>query len=305
MNAAQRGFLLLTSHLGDPQAKPLTVAQFRHLTGCIRALAPETQDRELCTQDLTKLGYSAPAADNILFLMSRQQQLHFYLSQADRAGITCLTRAHEDYPGVLRTRLGLDCPGCLWLKGDASLLQKPAIALVGSRELRPANHAFAALAGREAARQGYVLISGNARGADRTAQNACLEAGGQVISVIADNLDCCKRTDGILYISEDGFDLPFSAIRALSRNRLIHTLGRITLVAQCTCGTGGTWSGTLQNLRHSWSPVFCLNDGSAGIEQLHDRGAALIFPEQLSSLASLQPPAPTLFDLADAKNSIQ
>ena len=31
MNGKERGFLLLTSHLGDPERKPLTVAQFRQL----------------------------------------------------------------------------------------------------------------------------------------------------------------------------------------------------------------------------------------------------------------------------------
>lgn len=296
MNAPQRGFLLLTSHLGDPQSKPLTVAQFRRLIGIIRALEPETQDREMVAADLIRLGYSASAAENILQLMSRQQQLNWYLSQADLAGISCLTRAHGEYPGILRNRLGLDCPGCLWLKGEKSLLQKKAVSLVGSRELRPDNQAFAAQVGEQAARQGYVLVSGNARGADRTAQEACLQAGGQVISVIADRLDGYKCRENVLYISEDDFSSPFSAPRALSRNRLIHALGRITTVAQCTYGKGGTWSGTTQNLRHGWSPVFCFRDGSHAANELQDRGACLIGAEQLSDLQALQGAEISLFD---------
>ena len=31
MNNKERGFLLLTGHLGNPERKPLTVAQFRNL----------------------------------------------------------------------------------------------------------------------------------------------------------------------------------------------------------------------------------------------------------------------------------
>lgn len=296
MTAAQRGFLLLTSHLGDPQSKPLTVAQFRRLIGIIRALEPETQDREMEAADLIGLGYSAPAAENILMLMSRQQQLNWYLSQADCAGITCLTRAHEAYPGLLRTRLGLDCPGCLWLKGEEALLQRKAVSLVGSRQLHPDNQKFAAQVGRQAAEQGYVLVSGNARGADRTAQEACLQAGGQVISVIADRLDDCKRTENVLYICEDDFTMPFSAPRALSRNRLIHALGQMTFVAQCTYATGGTWNGTTQNLRHGWSPVFCFDDGSQAAGELENRGAVLIGMDRLSRLDTLHSPTVSLFD---------
>ena len=40
MTGAERGFLLLCCHLGDPQRRPLTVAQFRKnvaATGCIHA----------------------------------------------------------------------------------------------------------------------------------------------------------------------------------------------------------------------------------------------------------------------------
>ena len=97
-----------------------------------------------------------------------------------------ISRVGEEYPQSIHNRLGLDAPGCLWSRGDLELLQKPAVALVGSRDLAPDNLAFAKEVGRQAARQGYVLVSGNARGADRAAQDSCLEAGGEVIAIVAD-----------------------------------------------------------------------------------------------------------------------
>ena len=189
----------------------------------------------------------------------------------------------------VRKRLGLDAPGCLWAKGNTDILKSQTVSLVGSRELREDNRCFAETVGREVARQGYTLVSGNARGADKTAQDACLEAGGRVISIVADELQKYSLTENVLYLSEDGFDLPFSALRALSRNRVIHALGYITIVAQCNGQNGGTWDGTLKNLQNNWSPVFCFDDGSATVLELEQLGATSIALKDLSDFGALQP----------------
>ena len=246
-------------------------------------------------EDVVALGYDRETAIRIVDLLSQQEQLQWYLKQASKAGVVPVSRISDQYPIVLRERLGLDCPGCLWLKGNADLLQKPAVSLVGSRVLQEENAAFAREVGRQAARQGRVLISGNAKGADRTAQDACLEAGGEVISIVADTLTDQKADEHILYISEDGFDLPFSGLRALSRNRLIHAMGKITLVAQCTYEKGGTWDGTKANLKKGYSPVFCFQDGSRGVEALLDRGALPVSAEQLNDFSKLCPERSSLF----------
>lgn len=296
MRAAERGFLLLTSHLGDPQSKPLSVAQFRTLTQRMRAAEKSSEARELCLKDLISLGYNGEMAAHILKLLSRQDELEYYVNQAGLRDCYPITRISRLYPMSLRNQLGLDCPGCLWAKGDSSLLERPAVALVGSRDLRPENHAFAREAGRQAALQGYVLISGNARGADRTAQESCLENGGQVICIVAESLSSCTDCPGVLYVSEDGFDVSFSAIRALSRNRLIHAMGKLTFVAQCTKGKGGTWSGTVQNLRSGLSPVFCFQDGSDGAQALCQMGASPIDIYDLSDFSKLNHTIISMFD---------
>lgn len=296
MKAGERGFLLLTSHLGDPESKPLSVAQFRSLSGRVQAMERPAGNRELTAEDLLALGYGAEQAAHILWLLSRQEQLDYYVNQAGRTDCYPITRVSRSYPSVFRKRLGMDCPGCLWAKGDSTLLERPAISLVGSRELREENLHFAREVGRQAAKQGYVLVSGNARGADRAAQESCLENGGQVISIVADSLKKCQDRAGVLYLSEDGFDLCFSSIRALSRNRLIHAMGALTLVAQCSDGKGGTWSGTVQNLRQNYSPVFCFQDGSQGIRKLLQMGAFPIDIFDLTDIADLLKQRISFFD---------
>lgn len=288
MNGRERGFLLLTSHLGDPSRKVLTVPQLRVLAQAVTGSAIPEGEGEVGERDLMDLGFNRPSAQRILQLLSEEERLDWYLNEGGRNDCLPLTRVSAGYPRKLRIRLGLDSPGCLWVKGDLTLLKTPAISLVGSRELRKENLAFAVEAGRQAALQGFTLISGNARGADTAAQEACLEAGGKVISIVSDRLTDHPLRKNVLYISEDGYDLAFSAQRALSRNRLIHALGQCVLIAQCTLGKGGTWDGTLKNLKDNWSPVFCFQDNSEAVEQLLQMGANSICCEDLSELSDLK-----------------
>ena len=296
MTPGERGFLLLTSQLGNPERKVLTVAQLRTLATRVRALPRSVADRELEPEDLRAMGFSGELAGRIMALLDEEELLDHYLSRGARAGCVPLTRVTAGYPIVVRKRLGLDSPGCLWARGDLALLDTPMVALAGSRELREENRAFAREAGRQAARQGYTLVSGNARGADRTAQESCLEAGGRVICVVADALNSHAPDPRILYLSEDGFDLPFTALRALSRNRVIHSLGERTLIAQCGLRQGGTWDGTVKNLRAGWSPVFCFEDGSEAVRLLEQMGAQAIARADLCNLNRILPSIPSLFD---------
>ena len=295
MNARERGFALLCSHLGDPDRKCLTLAQFRTLAKRVSLMHRPLVQRELALADLKELGYSPELAQRILQLLRQEDQLDWYMQKAAKAGCRILTRLSEGYPPALRSRLGLDAPACLWVKGDPTLLSVPAVCLVGSRVLNVPNEAFAKAVGAQAARQGYVLVSGNARGADTAAQQSCIASGGRVISVVADSLCTRPERENILYLSEDGFDLPFSALRALSRNRIIHALGEKVFVAQCAFGSGGTWDGTQKNLHKGYTPVFCFADGSEAVQALYGMGASGIDEMALQDFSALQPSEYKLF----------
>lgn len=289
MTPAEAGFLLLGSRLGNPDRNVLSASQLRILAQRVRGMERPAQQRELCTEDLLALGYGTDMARRILALLEETDVLEHYLRRGRQQGCVPLSRMDPRYPPRLKEKLGFEAPVCLWARGDVSLLEGPGIALVGSRDLAYANRQFARAAGRQAALQGYTLISGNARGADQTAQNACLAAGGRVISIVADPLENHAPAERILYLSEDGFDEAFSSQRALSRNRCIHALGEKVLVAQSNLQKGGTWDGTVKNLRKGWSDVFCFEDGTEAARQLCRLGAEAIGPEQLNKLEALQP----------------
>lgn len=287
MTERERGILLLCAELSDG-LKPLSTARLRRLKGVVRAAGPLKGDpeREITEEDLSSIGCREEAAKEIMALLSRGEALERYLALGREYGIRPLTICSSRYPARLRSKLGDAAPPVLYCKGDLSLLSRPAVSLVGSRELPPDGIAFARRVGELAAREGFGLVSGNARGADQTAQEACLAAGGAVISVVADELFSHVLDDrNVLWLCETGWQLGFSSARAFGRNRLIHALGEKTLVAGSGL-RGGTFSGTAENLRHGWSPVFIRPDAGPGAKRLLDLGADPC-PEEPESLAAL------------------
>lgn len=287
MTGAEEGFLLLACRLGNPERRVLTTAQLRTLSQRVKNAPLDDPDRDLEPVDLVRLGYSPEMAQRIVALLGEEDLLLHYLRRGRRVDCVPIPRNSPLYPKILRDRLGDEAPGCLWAKGDLEILENPGISLVGSRELDPLNAEFARQAGRQAALQGYTLISGNARGADRTAQDSCLSAGGKVISIVADSLEKHPLGENVLYLSEEDFDEEFTTQRALSRNRCIHALGDKVLIAQAGYRHGGTWDGTVKNLRFRWSDVFCFADGSSAAKELCQMGGNPVLLEQLSDLKSL------------------
>lgn len=277
-------------------AGALSLAQARELSRRARAAGIGEEDpfRDVTVKDVRRLGYSEYEAGHIVSLLGRERQLDGYLLAAEKADVAVITRLDARFPQRLREQLGARCPAALFCRGDLRLLQRPCISVVGSRHLAQPGAQFAAQAGRLAAREGFTLCSGDAMGADRTAQEACLRGGGSVLIFPATELVYCPVRENVLYAAEGGFEFGFSAQRALSRNRFIHAMGEKTLVAQTSFGKGGTWNGSLDNLQHEYSPLFVFDDGSEGARALCARGATPV--QALTSLQALTP-AQLSFDM--------
>jgi len=294
MRGAEECLLLLCCKLGQP-VKPLTPAEYRQMESYVAAMTltrPKGDLGKITPKYLATLGYSEEMSSRILSLLDRPRALHDYLAAHKDVGV--LTRLDERFPQRLR-RLGVDCPAVLFCKGDTSLLNGRCVAAVGSRMLFPRGYAFAQEVGRRAAQEGFTLVSGNAAGADSAAQEACLQAGGRVVCFVPDELTRYRARENVLYCSAYGYDLPFSNARALYRNLLIHALGEKTLVAQCPAASGGTWSGTSENLKRRLSDVYVLNDGSDGANALVALGAIPV-EDRLPPITELQPSQLSIFD---------
>lgn len=289
MTAAERGLLLLCCGLGQKNVYPLTMAQFRELSRRASAagLGNQNPDDPVMTNDLLHLGYSPAMAERIVELLDREDLLDQYLETGRQSGFFPLTRVSRGYPEPLLQKKGISRPPLFFCAGDLQALRGPYVGLVGSRDASSSALDFAAHVGHLAAREGLTLVTGAAEGADRTAMNACLQAGGHVVAFVPDDLRRRAALAGqrCLLLSEGGYDLPFSTQRAMMRNGYIHMMGERTLIAQTGYRKGGTWNGAVENLRRGWSRVYILDDGSAGTAALVQRGAEPI--TELRSLSDL------------------
>ena len=104
MTGPEQGFLLLTSSLGDPERRTLTVAQFRNLAKRVQAAEKEISSRDLCVEDLLKLGYDIPMAQRIYGLLSGTNQLRESLRRAENCDCFPITRLNPIYPAAVRRR---------------------------------------------------------------------------------------------------------------------------------------------------------------------------------------------------------
>ncbi|MYN13006.1 DNA-protecting protein DprA [Pusillimonas sp. TS35] len=109
---------------------------------------------------------------------------------ADEPGHHVLTLADAAYPPALLDTH--DPPVLLYVNGDASLLSRPSIAVVGARSATPGGLDNARAFARHLAGQGWCVVSGLAQGVDAAAHEGALEAcpsGGSTVAVLGTGID--------------------------------------------------------------------------------------------------------------------
>jgi len=97
------------------------------------------------------------------------------------------TSAYIQYP-VLLGELH-DAPLALFLSGDPTCLDRPAIAIVGSRRASRDGLRLADQMAYELAEAGFLIVSGLAHGIDAAAHRGALRSGGQTLAVMATGMD--------------------------------------------------------------------------------------------------------------------
>jgi DNA processing protein len=104
-------------------------------------------------------------------------------------GLRFVGRSEASFPPLLRAIH--DPPPGLFLRGggDAGLLARPAVAIVGARACSPYGRQVARRVGRELGAAGLVVVSGLARGVDGEAHRGALEGGGTTVAVLGCGID--------------------------------------------------------------------------------------------------------------------
>jgi predicted Rossmann fold nucleotide-binding protein DprA/Smf involved in DNA uptake len=293
ITADSQAIVLLCSTLGLPRGaavKPLTPKEWSSFAASIHDSDVGTPSAlfGLDPADIAHATSMSPeAGQRVAKLLSRGGQLALELERLSSRGIWVLTRADDDYPPLLRSRLKATAPPVLFGAGRRSLLVERGLAVTGSRHADESSLAFATELGRRCARSGFAVVSGAARGIDTAAMLSAAEAGGMAIGVVAESLErAARRQDLRSHLGDGELALVtpqhpaagFTVGGAMGRNRLIYCLAEAAVVVAASGENGGTRAGALENLKAGWVPLLVRADADAppgNRELIRDGGVPL------------------------------
>lgn len=180
-----------------------------------------------------------------------------------------------------------DPPVALAACGDPALLQRPAIAIVGSRNASAAGRRLTERFAGELGQAGFVIVSGLARGIDAAAHRGSLEHG--TIAVVAGGIDHVyppEHADLQAEIARHGLllsDQPMGLVPRAGhfprRNRIVAGLAQATLVIEATETSGALITARLaaENGRDIFAvPGSPMEPRSRGCNRLIRDGAMLV-----------------------------
>ncbi len=210
---------------------------------------------------------------------------HCALGDADRLGGRALLPDEPEFPEALHNIP--DPPALLFVQGDLSLLRRPLVAIVGSREPSAYGVTACRMVAETAVRAGIGVVSGMARGLDAVAHTAALDAGGPTVGVLGNGLGVVYpaanralyarvAAEGLLLTEHPPGERPHAGSFP-RRNRLVSGLARASIVVEAAESSGAliTVSAALEQGRDVLAlPGPITSPTSAGTNRLLRDGAA-------------------------------
>ncbi|HEY1071365.1 DNA-processing protein DprA [Brevundimonas sp.] len=246
-------------------------------------------------------GYALPASE----------RLEAELAAGQRCGARLILLGDVDYPDMLAA---VDPPPpLLWARGDAGLLSRPCIGVVGARIASAGGQRIARGLSQQLGEAGYVVVSGLARGIDAAAHQGALPTG--TVAVLGGGVDDvypAENADLYRQIAEQGCVVSESPVGARAqardfprRNRIISGLSRGVIVVEAEIRSGSLITARLAN--EQGRDVFAvpgspLDPRSKGPNELLRQGAILCeglddVERAFTTLRTLrEPPADSPFD---------
>lgn len=228
-----------------------------------------------------------------------EAQIAAALAWAAEPGNRILTLADAEYPQALLD--SADPPILLYAKGRSELLNRPALAIVGSRNATPQGETNAAAFAATFAAAGLTVVSGMALGIDRAAHQGALTVtakgadgnngagAGSTIAVIgtgadriypARNRELARQiaVEGLI-VSEFPLDTPALSGNFPRRNRIIAGLAQGCLVVEAAARSGSLITARLA--AEAGREVFAIPGSihsplAKGCHQLIKQGAKLV-----------------------------
>lgn len=268
--------LALTPGLGPTKARRL-VERFGSLHGIFQATLTE----------LEASGIQAVAAQSLgtgRSLEIAQDEL----GRAAAAGAQVVSFDDPTYPAQLKQIY--DPPLVLYVRGDANVLDRPGIAVVGTRHPTPYGIGMAERLSCDLAARGLVIFSGLARGVDSAGHRGCIAAKGRTVAVLGTGIDViypkenARLSDQILSLGGALVsEFPMATFPAPQnfpiRNRIISGISTGVLVVEAAeySGTRITSRCALEQNREVFAvPGNVTNKNSWGPNTLIKQGAKLV-----------------------------
>ncbi len=231
-------------------------------------------------------GLPARVAQSI-FAQAELKEAEAQVRAADKAGCTLLTYESNDYPPLLKQIA--DPPLALYVRGDAGILSRHAIAMVGTRRPTAYGSAVAQRLARDLAQRQLVIVSGLARGIDSASHRGALEAPGKTVAVLGSGLNVIYPRENkklAEQIAESGAvisEFPWGTAPAPEnfpiRNRIISGLGLGTIIVEAAEYSGSLITArlTLEQNREVFAvPGNITSPQSFGPNNLIKQGAKLV-----------------------------
>jgi DNA processing protein len=210
------------------------------------------------------------------------------VGKAKEIGARILTPADPEFPERLLEIY--DPPMCLYVRGDASILSQPGVAVVGTRHPTPYGVGMSERLSCDLSAHGIIIISGLARGVDTAAHRGTVNAKGKTIAVLGTGVDVIyprengKLAEQILTLGGAVIsEFPIGTFAAPQnfpiRNRIISglSLGVLVIEAGEYSGTRITARCALEQSREVYAvPGNVTNKLSWGPNTLIKQGAKLV-----------------------------
>jgi DNA processing protein len=238
-------------------------------------------------------GWSDPPVDEDVLETARartRELLHEYAE----AGVSVITYFDDAYPPLLRQIP--DPPPVLFVRGDLGPVSDArAVAVVGTREPSQFGISAAQQITTALARDGWVIVSGLAKGIDTVAHQTALAAGGRTVAILGNGLDRIYPREntklaneivanGGALLSELPFGAPPIARNLIQRDRLQSGMSGAVVIAQT-----GIKGGTLHTARFATEQrrrIFCPEPHS---ENGKSEGLRVLLEQPANQLHNLLP----------------
>jgi predicted Rossmann fold nucleotide-binding protein DprA/Smf involved in DNA uptake len=271
MNNNSTVIVLLCSHLcANENLKPFSPSEWSVFACNLLACRHQPHDLLSFSNDdfQSKLNLTPSEALRIKRLLDRNGSITFAIEKYANMGINILTRADDEYPQMLKAGLGKSCPPIFYYAGNPTIASYKCIGFVGSRDICEDDDYFTAISVTKANKKGYSIVSGGAKGVDKTSATSSILNGSNCVEYISDSLiskikskDTLKAiiNNQLLIMTAVTPESRFSVGVAMMRNKFIYAQSEGTVIVKSDYKKGGTWAGAVENLKLNLSTSLCWN----------------------------------------------